>query len=148
MKKRYFLLSLFIVLLLGFVSAFEYNGTNVTCEDLGEIENQILGAEVPSILPYKNEIFNVYFKNESLGNLHIEEGVITDFSCGKNENATYELKINNESLFENPDSNYSTIDFLNQKLDNKEIEVNGITFGKKIKWFFTTIAIKIMSLFG
>ncbi|PJE81381.1 hypothetical protein COU58_02780 [Candidatus Pacearchaeota archaeon CG10_big_fil_rev_8_21_14_0_10_32_42] len=136
-----------IFFLLASVNAFQINGTNVSCEDLKIYSSSILGEKIPSSVPYQNEIFNFYFENESLGNLEINEGVLSNFSCEKNENATYDIKVNNEKLFENFDSNLSAIKILNQKLSSNEINIDGRTFGKKFKWFFTKFALKVVGWF-
>ncbi|MCR4327321.1 MAG: hypothetical protein NUV46_01950 [Nanoarchaeota archaeon] len=145
--KTFFAIILFFFLLVGSISALEINGKNVSCEDFESFNENFGGKGVPSSIPYQNEILNVYIKNESFGHIKVEKGNFSNFSCEKSDNATYDLKINNLSIFENLDSNQSLIETLNKKLSDKEIEVEGLTLGKKIKWFFTTILLKVLGWF-
>ena len=152
MKNGFLFIVSFLLIIWGFglLQAAQINGKEIplTCQNVELTKGTFLGGEIPSFIPYQNEIFNMYLGNESFGHLSIEGGVLSDFSCEKSEDATYELIISNENIFENLNSNSSVVDTLNEKIKSKEIEINGLSFGKKAKWFFTKIALSVVGWFS
>lgn len=145
--KKILIILISILVLAPLIQAFEINDSNLSCIQIEMIKEEFLGGKIPSMVPYQNEVINIYLKNESFGNLKIENGNFSDFSCGLSEKGTYDLRINDFQIFLDFNSNSSVIKELNKKITSGEIEVEGLGFGKDVKWFFTKIALKIANLF-
>ncbi len=123
------------------IETFGENLQKMGCSMVKEYSNQIIGQEIPKQVPYKNEILNFYISNQSFGNVQIVDGTIVSFECEMDENPTYDIFIKDYSVFLSFSSGFN-IDSLIQEIENKNIEVYGKKLGKKIKWFFSKIALK------
>ncbi|MFC1666111.1 hypothetical protein ACFLZF_00135, partial [Nanoarchaeota archaeon] len=112
------------------------------------ISNQDIDFEVPSFIPYKNEIFNFYILEENFnGSLILEEKKITSIKCTENQKPTYNIYIDKFQTLEEIQNSQDPLNLYNEKLKNKQIEIKGTTFGKKIKLAFTKITLKVVSWF-
>lgn len=135
-----------LILSLTFVAAEEINFKQIECQIVLQYKDQIIGQEIPSQVPFKTEIFNIYIAGESYGFLELNDSFIDNFDCVENEDATYDILIESEAvLFDIYDSE----DFMNgvlDKLDSKEIKIKGKGFGKKVKITFVKIGLKIWGL--
>lgn len=139
---------LFICLLLvgiGVVSAElteEFSFKQMECMTILPFKSEIIGQTVPENVPISDEIINIFIDNEIYGFIQIEDRMITDFNCSENELATYDLFIQGESTLSDIATAEDQMSSFIEKFNNKEIELKGKTFGKKIKMFFVRIGIK------
>lgn len=148
MKKFGVVFLLLIALSMNFVTSQTFEGIEtlsfkqIECMTILPFKNEIIGQEIPKDIPISDEIINVFIGKEIYGYFKVEEKIITDFDCSKNELATYDLFIVGEKtisdiiLSENPQNTFL------EKFKNKEIELKGKTLGRKIKAFFVKIGIK------
>jgi uncharacterized protein YpmS len=111
------------------------------CSSLESYKEQIIGAQIPDKVPYKNEIINLNISNQSFGSITIEEGIISNFSCDSSEDNTYEVSVKDYSIVLEFMEGFEMEDFLD-KLESEEITVKGVGLGKRIKWFFSKLAMK------
>ncbi|MBT4376779.1 hypothetical protein HOD29_05375 [archaeon] len=141
-----FVFGILLVLSLGFVSSFEvednFDLSQISCDMLNGFKDEIVGQEIPSQIPYKNEIFNVYIAEEIFGNIVIEESIVKDFGCVVNDEVTYRVYILDGGVLLDFAETEEVMELVQEKLDNKEILVKGVGLGKKIKWSFTKLLLK------
>jgi len=98
-------------------------------------------------VPYKNEIFNIYLSDKSIGHMKIEDRVIVSIGCEESENPTYNIYVRDMDVIEDIKNSEKPIEEFNNKLKNKDIVMEGTSFGKKIKGLFTRLGIMIASWF-
>ncbi|MCW8965403.1 MAG: hypothetical protein OQK82_01755 [Candidatus Pacearchaeota archaeon] len=144
MKRGILLLALLFTI--NFTLAIESIDFDNFCQNIDQ--NELSNIEVPSYIPYTDEIFNFYVKEEILnGSIILENKTVTSANCQENQNPTYNIYIKNlETIKDFADSN-NTLELYNQKIKNKEIEIKGATLTKKIKMAFINLLIKIASWF-
>lgn len=144
MKKLYTTL-LFITFILSFVSAIEIDDLGKLCSTSG-----VAGKELPSAVPFSNEIFNLYTGENSsviLGSLKIENKKIKSLDCKENENVTMTIYIKDKKTINDI---LNSEDMLESYLDKKssgELIIKGASFSKKTKLFFANIGARIASWF-
>ncbi len=149
MKK---LLTILIILL---IVPFVYAGNETTnsegkelCDYIFAKTNIEIGTSVPKMIPYKNERFNVFTnQDEPVGHLIFEDGLVTSYNCEQIEEPTYNVIVVGKSTIDDIRDSESPIKALNEKLGNKEIDLNGVTFGKQFKGFITKLSLSIASIF-
>jgi hypothetical protein len=144
MKKKVFIFALVFFTLLTFVSAIEIPLNQIGCSTFELGKSTIIDKEIPEEIPYTDEIFNVYLEEEIFGYLEISEGKVKDIGCVENENYTYEVKIESVSTIKDLAMGEDKLSIFKEKISEREIEVKGKGIGKKMKWFFTKIALKWM----
>jgi len=152
--KKILLTLLLIILSVSIVSAI--NETNIQelsegqelCNYIFERTSIEIGTSVPKLIPYSNERFNIYTTEQELvGHLIFEKGIVTSYNCEAIDNPTYNVTIKNKQTVNNIMDSESPIKELNRKLNNKEINLVGTTYSKKIKGFFTRLGLNIASIF-
>ncbi len=149
MKK---ILTLFIILLIV-PMVYGMNETNNSegeelCNHIFAKTNIEIGTSVPKMIPYKNERFNVYTnENELVGHLIFEDGLVTSYNCEAIEEPTYTVMIKGKQTINDIMDSESPIKVLNQKLNNKEINLHGVNFGKQFKGFMSKLGLSIASVF-
>ena len=121
---------------------------NLSCFSFLSYKDKIIGIQIPTQIPYSDEIFNVYISDEIFGYLELENSTITAFDCLENENKTYDVYIKDSEVFEDFLNSTDMVKSLNEKLSNKEIQIKGASFTKKVKMFFTKLGLKIMGWFS
>jgi hypothetical protein len=134
------MLVLFAVLMLPFTSINALE--NFSCQNVEANKDMAIGQNLPDKAPFTDEIINVYILEEIYGNLQIENKTIKDFSCIKHENATYEIHINNSLVIQDFFESEDIIQTYKEKSDSGEIQIKGIGFGKKVKFFFVKFFLK------
>ncbi len=146
--KKLFLLGFFVFFfLVGTSFALKFDNSFLDCKSLEKLKGQFIGQKIPPQIPYQNELFNVYLKEKSFGSFQIEEGFLVEFSCNLKENATYDIKLRDEKIFETIDENKSLLKNFEEKLRNGDIKIEGTSFWKKFKLFFSRIVLKILGWF-
>lgn len=143
MNKIFFI---FIIFIFGFnlISSLELTPELIDsfgCPGLLQYGPEIIGIQIPSQVPYKNEIINVYIKNEIFGNIIVEEKIVTNISCSENQEKTYDVYIKDYQTIFDIIENEDNISTLKSKLENKEIQIKRANMGKKLKWFFSKLAL-------
>jgi hypothetical protein len=145
MKKEFLFLAIF-VLSFNLISAISNQEYEMFCQNIDL--NNLGEFEIPSYVPYKNEIFNFYLIAENInGSLVVEDGKIISIACVENENVTYNVYIDNFQTIEEIGDAEDFLGKYNEKIANNQIEIKGATFGKKMKLVFTKIALKVASWF-
>ncbi len=137
--KKYFLTFLIIVLFLNIIASYE---NKITCGDISNMKETIMKLKIPSSIPYENEILNIYLENEIFSSIEIKERKIINLSCLENSNPTYNIKIKAYSTIQEiiqAEDSFSTI---KTKIENREIEIQGIGVLNKIKIYFTKLLLK------
>ncbi|HIG95087.1 MAG: hypothetical protein QT05_C0046G0003 [archaeon GW2011_AR13] len=142
---------IFFVLSFSLISAqdFELSSLKDLCSQSEKINNEIANTELPSGVPYKNEIFNLYEGEETyIASLVIKENKIESFGCEMNENPTYNIYIKDvQTLKEIIESN-APLKIFNEKKSNGDIQIKGVTAGKKFKQFWINFGLKIAGWFS
>ncbi len=107
-----------------------------------------VGTKLPRVLTYKKEIFNIYTtKNEVVGHLNIEEGIVKEYECNLANKPTNNVYIGGKSTVDTILDSEKQIDELVKKINNDEVEIKGLTAGKKIKNFFAVLGLRIVIIF-
>ena len=118
------------------------------CDYILEKLNIEIGTSVPKLIPYSNERLNIYTaEKELVGHLILEDGIVTSYNCEETDNPTYNVTIMSKSTIDDILNSENMIKGLNRKLNNKEIDLVGMTYSKKIKGFFTRLGLNIASVF-
>lgn len=145
-----------IIILSGFVAAqtiptnFSLNQlqnlksstvNELVCQLVSLYSNKIVGQEIPKNLPYKNEVFNIYASNESLGSVVITNGKINSISCDNNKNWTYDIYVKNYSVLSDFSNGFDA-KVLSNDINNGSIIIKSSNFGKAIKLFFSKLFLK------
>lgn len=120
--------------------AYKYLG-NISCNFLKKQENYLKEFEIPKKIPFQNENLQIYLEEDFFGEIIIKEGHLNKFNCEKIEKPTYKIYIEESSTFSDLIENFQT-ETLKEKLHEEKIRVEGVGIMKKIKWFFSKIAIK------
>ena len=148
MKEKIFLSMLFSILFFSLVIPLtNAQLDNKSCSMIENEKASFVGTKIPEQVSYSDEVFNIYIEEEIFGHFTISESTISDFGCVENKNATYNIIIKDSSTIEDLMKNFS-VESLNSKLSSGEIEIKGITVGKKIKLFFTKIGLKFLNWFS
>lgn len=114
---------------------------SIGCQAFKIGSKNIIGQEIPNKIPYKNEIFNLYISKDFFASIKIYDGKISAFECDESLKQTYNIYIEEYSDLLDFANGFN-IDTLNKKIKNEEIVVEGVGFFKKIKWFFSKIALR------
>jgi hypothetical protein len=140
--KNLLILMFALAISLSVVSAIET--TDFSCQNIVQYKDEAIGKPLPEKAPFTDEIINIYLSEETYGNLEIENKTIKDFLCNENENATYQIFVQNEKVVEDFLNSEDILETYQNKTDSGEIEIKGIGLGKKIKLFFVKIALKFI----
>jgi len=112
------------------------------CVTIEEFSKDIVGQVIPSKVPYKNEIFNIYIDSDILGSIIISDGVIINVTCEESAERTYDVLITDYSILLDFIGGFDT-DILNEKIKDKDIVVKGVNVWKKLKWWFSKLALRL-----
>lgn len=143
-----------IVLLICAIFLFSLSGVlgeesdnnicNYLKDDLGLKE----GLNLPSQIPYSNEIFNIYTKeNTPIGHIEIKDKTIVSIGCDVKDKSTFNIYIKDKQTISDIASSTDQLSELNKKIKSKDLEIKGASFGKKIKGAFTRLGLKIAGWF-
>lgn len=139
---RHVLFFIFVVMLSSSI-AF----ANPFCDYFDE-QNVVIGSEIPSFIPYGNEVF--VFSNSSgyIGVIEVSDSIITTVTCDESDSIpTYSVTVSSlDTVKEIFDSSNPAKTF-NDKIKQKELVVKGESFTKGVKWFFTRVGLTISSWF-
>jgi parallel beta-helix repeat protein len=124
------------------------NEENEECNYLIEILKLKENSSLPSFLPYKNEIFNIYtLDNKIIGHVEIKNNLIISFGCNLKENPTYNVYIKDTKIIENILNADSSIDAFNKAKKRNLIKIEGTRVSKKIKQGFVNLGLLIVGFF-
>jgi uncharacterized membrane protein len=142
-----FLLILLIISIIN-VSIILAQTPSEICDYLNTNYKDLEGQELPSFIPYKNEIFNIYTNDDlEIGYLEIKDGTIQKFECNMHDKPTYKVFIQGLETFEKIESSDDPIGTLNTMISNKEIKIEGQTMFKSMKKTLSNLLLKIASWF-
>ena len=137
------------IMILGLVSSLgEINLEKVNCQMLKPYESQVIGYKIPKQVPYGDETFNIYIEKEIFGSLVLKNWSVFGFSCSENFNRTYDIYIKDNSVFEKFENSKDILETINNELNNGDIEIKGVGFGKKLKFFFSKLGLRIWGWFN
>ena len=133
--KRYYLFLTLLILTTSLVTSFSQEDFEKACIGMGN--EKLNDFQIPDFVPYSDEIFNLYIQEENLsGSIIIENSSFKSIACENNKNATYEIHIKNLNTVEDIVKSEDFLGTYNEKIGNNEIEIKGVTVGKKIKMVF------------
>jgi hypothetical protein len=151
---KYITLILVLLFSFSFVMANE-NSTETTQSQCQQAIKQLTsygiieGNDIPNIIPYKNEVMNVYLKDQTfLGHITISDKVLSEINCEQATEPTYNVYITSLDLIDQTLQSDDPLGEFNSKLSSKEIDLQGTTGGKKFKAGFTKFALKVASWFS
>lgn len=152
--KRGFVLFGLLILVLSVVYAIEIGGkdvevSSIDCSYLESYEAEVLGEQIPKEVPFQDEILNIYLEESFFLGLTVERGNLTDLNCEPYEENTYDLRVKDVGVLLSgfQVEGAKPLDVILENLSNGNVEITGKTFGKKVKWFFATLGLKIASWF-
>lgn len=117
------------------------------CSFLTE-ENDLVGLELPSYLPFTYDSFNFFLNGTPVAYLKIEDKKITTIECGAVDYPEYELHISSISAIETLTSSDYPMETYRELKKSDDIKFVGTSFGRMIKVGFLHTALGIMSLFN
>ena len=150
MKKIIYLLIILILVAGAFaVSETQEEDTSDLCRYIIQKANIPVGTKIPGIfMQYKNDRFNVYtHEGNAIGHLTLSNGYVAEFNCQSIDNPTYDVIIKDKETVDYVLNSEKRIKALSEKINNKEITINGINFGKDVKSFITKVGINIAAVF-
>lgn len=146
MKRVALIFFIFIFLSVSLISADVHEDFSQFCQNVNL--SMFEDFNVPSFVPYQDEIFNFYIIEENLsGSFEISKGKVTSLSCEENGNMTYNVYIDKFSTIEEISESENSFGTYNEKVASGQIEIKGATFGKRLKIAFTEFVLKIISWF-
>ena len=149
MKKIIAIFALFMILLVAAVSAQEVPGTrgNDICIFL-QREFSLQG-DVPSYIPYKNEVIAGYTNSgELIGTLKTVDGKLNAIECTQAEEPTFIVRVKDLQTIKDIMGSVNPVDTLDEKLSSGDLSIEGTSFGRNIATFFTRIAVTVGSWFS
>jgi hypothetical protein len=118
------------------------------CEHLITILKLEKGKKIPKVLPYSNEVFNIYTLDEEvIGYIQAENNKISNYDCVEHEKPTYKVYLEDTGVIDNILDAESPIDELNSRKKSKELTIKGVGIIKKTKGSFISLGLKIAGLF-
>jgi hypothetical protein len=146
--KKIILFFAVTLLFANFVSSIELQNFEELCI-ISELNKEAFtSVEIPSFVPYTNEIFNIYSQNQTIGNFIIEDKKIKSFTCNLSSEPTYDIEIKDVNTINDFLKTEDYLGLYNQKIDNEEIKIKGTKFGKNIKIKITNLVLKIINWFS
>ena len=79
----------------------------------------------------------------SIAEAKTSTGKITNIECDFMEDPTYAIHIKDSTVIDDIVASEVPLDTINAKMKSGDIEVMPIKTGKKIKWFFSKIVLRI-----
>lgn len=138
--KRVILL-LIVILSIGSISALNETDFEMFCQNISITNFEQF--QIPSYIPYSNEIFNFYILEENFsGGLELKDRKIVSVECEESEDQTYNIYIKNLEVVTEITKAENSFNLLKEKINSKEIEVKGTTFAKRFKFAFTKFVLK------
>lgn len=102
-----------------------------------------VGTVLPSGIPMKNEMFNLLTtEDEPIAHIQIKDGIIYDVGCCVAPKPTFNLFVKDKATLEYIQNSDSVTTGINDKLESKELRIEGVTFSAKVKKFFMGFFIK------
>lgn len=121
----------------------------ILCDLMKKQLEEASGPELPSFVPFSNEIINLYLGDSAvIGHIILKDKVLSSMECTEHEDATFIVHIENSQTLYDIQKGESRLKVLVEKLDSDEISVEGTTFGKKVSWFFAKAGMRIGSWFA
>ena len=117
------------------------------CQDFMNKEG-LIGFEMPSFVPYKNEVFHIYYQDDSaLGFIEVIDGKIVGAACEIQGEPTFVVYDKEDETLLNIVNSENPLKTFNQARADDDLIIKGVTFGKKVKGTFANFAASIASLF-
>ena len=121
-------------------------GFNPLCSYMMDLAS--VGKVMPSFLPFKNEVFNVYdLDGNSVGHVSIEDGSITESNCDLSDDSTYSVFVRDDVVIDNIKNSEKPAKAYKEARKSGDIRVEGSGFGKRMKIGFINFFASIASWF-
>jgi len=125
-----------------------FDGEKDFCKELLTHKDDLVGFTLPSIIPYKDEVFHILYNSEKpFGTLILENHTIKDFSCELKDEATFNIYIKDDKTLKSFGESENPLNTYNDLVKSGDIRFEGVGFGKKVKGFFTNLTARIASWF-
>lgn len=113
------------------------------------VDDEVNGVEVPEEVPFKDEILDVYLDDVFLVSLSLEDGKFQEIGCNESSDVTYRIYVKKELILgvRDMEDDFSPIDFYLENTKNGNLGVEPVGFGKKVKFWFINLGIRIASWF-
>lgn len=109
----------------------------------------VLGGELPSYIPYGNEVINGFDMNENpAGTIVTEDGKLKEITCIPQEEPSYILHVDSVDTIREIRNSEKPMKALDKAMSEDRITIEGTSFGKDFKGFFTRIAVTVGGWFG
>lgn len=117
------------------------------CQDfMGQ--DGLIGFEMPSYIPYSTEVFHIYYQDDApLGFIELVDKKIVGADCEIQGEPTFVVYVKEDETLLNIVNAENPLDAFNDARANGDIVIKGVTFGKKVKGFFTNLAASMASWF-
>ena len=123
----------------------------ISCEQAKDVfSRDSENFTIPSGVPFKNEVFNVYIDDEFFLSTELVDKEISEIVCESSEEVTYNVYVKSKLILDvmGNEEEINPIDFYNQKRKSGELEIKAVGFMRKIKMGFINFGLKIASWFS
>lgn len=125
----------------------EFSNHTSLCQDF-MAQNDLIGFELPSYVPYKTEVFHMYYQDdEPLGFIELVDGKVVGAGCDIQGKPTFNVYVKGDETLLNIANAKNPLDAFNAARADGDIVIKGVSLGKKVKGFFTKIAASVASWF-
>ncbi|MFT4297787.1 MAG: hypothetical protein ACMXX5_01205 [Candidatus Woesearchaeota archaeon] len=152
MKTIFF--AFIVFLMLALTSGFAFADNDLKAREICDflIEEKGIGSgdiAIPRFIPYKNDAINAFtIEGSTIGSIKIKDGIIVSAECDLAENQDFIVRVSDIEMIKGIFSSDSVIESLNDAIKNRQIIIEGQTFAKRAKSFFSRMSIRIASFFA
>ncbi|MGK0209486.1 MAG: hypothetical protein ACI83O_000763 [Patescibacteria group bacterium] len=104
----------------------------VTLEDLLTTE-EVVGIEIPSGIPFTDEVFSVSLGDRFVGMIILEEKIVTEIYLDSRDDVTYNVILQNADVIDEISEAEDPVAMYNAKRASGEISVEAVGFVDTIK---------------
>lgn len=116
------------------------------CEELMS-EYMVEGVNIPSALPFSNEVFHVIIGDQVYASLELTDKTVTSFSCSQEGVATMTARITSEEVIDTILASEDLLQAYQDARNNDEIILEGTGFIRKAKLILINAGIAVISIF-
>lgn len=142
---------LLLILMTSVIVVAEETNSGVETQDICNYikEKVVIGGEIPSYVPYKNERFNIYtLDKKPVGSIVSEKGVLKDISCETISDPSYNLYLKDLTTIKNVFDSEKPLKAFNKEKSEGNIDIEGQTVSKSLKAGFTNILLRVAGWFN
>lgn len=125
----------------------EFSDKVSLCQDFMS-QDGLIGFEMPSFVPYNTEVFHIYYQNDApFGFVELVNKKIVGAGCDIQGKPTFVVYVKDDETLLNIVNAENPLDAFNKARSDGDIVIKGVTFGKKVKGFFTNVLASVASWF-